>query len=136
MLPSNDVIREHAYLVSRGVRPMSLVCAVEAEPKKMREVYEKLSGLAPINGGGQGIIPIPFVIAWKGKEMANCGFATHSWIPETLRWLEQIDEQRQHIDRIIGLLLGYSPGAIAAYDVFRSGKLFQHGIEESFPDLN
>lgn len=136
MLPSDDVIREHAYLISRGVRPMSLVCAVEAESLAMKCLYEKLSGFAPINGGGQAVTPVPFVIVGLEEGLANGGFTTHSWIPETLQWLGQLNTSQKYVDRIIGLLLGYSPGAIAEYDTFRSGQLFHHGNEQNYPDPN
>lgn len=120
---SNDVIREQIYLISRGVRPMSLIGSVKAEHQEMKNLYQKLSGLAPINGGSSEIVPIPFVVDC-GKGRAVGGFATHTWIPETYQWLNQAEVPSKHISRIIGLLLGYSTGAIAAYEAFNSGDIF------------
>ncbi len=45
MIPSDDVIRENYYLVSRGVRPMALLGAIGATAPELHSLYIKLNGL-------------------------------------------------------------------------------------------
>ena len=129
MLPSIDLIKEQAYLVSRGVRPLAIVAESYGEdPITALKSYNKLCYVLQSGGitvGGQGIIPICYQ---DDKGIIKMGFAARSWIPDTLKWaLENIPQP--HLDRLLGLLLGYSPDAIATDGDFDSGNLFPNTAE-------
>ena len=130
MLPSSDLIKEQAYLVSRGVRPLAIVAESHGEdPVTVLKAYTELcytlqSGGITV-GGESNIVPICYQ---DGEGSVKLGFAARAWVPETLRWVLENAPQPQ-LDRILGLLLGYSPDAIAADGDFDSGKLFPDTVE-------
>lgn len=118
MIPSDEVFREHYYLVSLGVRPMALIGEIEAHPIKMQNLYIKLSCLAweeDVGGCAPGVRPIAFVIQDKEGVWARYGYAASGWIPETFKWLLDSAEPK-HRHRIVGLLLGYSVESITMHD--------------------
>lgn len=118
MFPSDDVIREHYYIVSMGVRPMALIGEIESHPIKIQNFYNKLSCLAWEEGVGSsapGVRPIAFVIKEKEGVWARYGYAASGWIPETFKWLLD-NATPDHLHRIVGLLLGYSLASIAMHD--------------------
>ena len=45
------------------------------------------------------------------------------WIVEMYQWLLNGDLPEKNIHRVLGMLLGYSVGAIAAFERFDSGQL-------------
>ena len=130
MLPSFDLIKEQAYLVSRGVRPLAIVAeGHDEDPVAVLKAYNELCYTLQSGGitvGGQtNIVPICYQ---DGEGSVKLGFAARSWVPETLKWiLENVPQP--HLDRILGLLLGYSSDAIAADGDFDSGKLFPDTAE-------
>lgn len=116
-LPSDDFLREQSYLVARGVRPMAHVSEFPAEPDLLIAVATRLESEADANS-------IPFVID-HGNGHASCGYAGSGWVVDLYRWTvtdaEIPQEQRA---RIIGLLLGYSPAAIASFEDHAAGRRY------------
>ena len=121
MLPSDDTIQEQAYLVSRGVRPLALIGTCESEPTEMLRVYNKLEFIR--TGGAMGIEPIPIVLKRADGSCADVGFAARPWVAETLKWMQD-NMPQPHLDRLLGLMMGYSPDAITANDAWEAGRLF------------
>ena len=111
MKASEDLILEHALLVSRGVRPMALVAYVDLHDSDMLEAYDQLVQALGSNGA------IPFVLPWREMDCAVAGFAAERWVIGMLEWMcspDLVDPRRHH--QLMGLLLGYSPGSIAEHD--------------------
>ena len=92
--PSDDLLREQAYLVERGVRPMALVDGD-------RTVHDLLRV-----GGTRAV---PFAV----REGVS-GYASHAWVVDLLRWADTAPAIQR--DRIVGLLLGYCPDAIRRFE--------------------
>jgi len=105
-------VREHAYLVSRGVRAIALVGACEANGRSMMRARELLKRNA-LPG------PLPFVLDC-GNNRAEYGYAVADWALDLYRWTNDAERTRRvparQCDRIFGLLFGYSPEAIGSYD--------------------
>ena len=130
MLPSTDLIKEQAYLVSRGVRPLAIVAeSCNEDPVAVLKAYTEMCYTLQRGGitvGGQSnIVPICYQ---NGEGSVKLGFAARAWVPETLKWILE-NAPQPHLDRILGLLLGYSPDAIAADGDFDSGNLFPDTAE-------
>ena len=123
MLPSNDTIQEQAYLVSRGVRPLALLETVGSAPIEMLRAYNQLSSVR--TGTGSGVEPIVLVMERKDGTCADVGFAARAWVVETFKWVSD-NVPQPHLNRLLGMMLGYSPDAIAALDEAESGELFTH----------
>ena len=107
--PSRDILIEQAYLISRGVRPMALVGEVVLVSNNARQAHDELLNAA----GGLFDNVIPFVIP-NGDGTALVGYAAETWIVDLLRWMAA-NAPGQLQDCVLGLLLGYSPRAIAEY---------------------
>ena len=125
MLESDDLIREPAYLVSHGVRPLALVGTIETDPLAMIRVWTKLRvpdeiGLIPAQLGA-----IPIVHLRKDGVCADVGFAARAWVAETFKYVMD-NVPQPHLDRLLGLMLGYSPDAIANNDECLAGEQFPH----------
>ena len=132
MIPSDDVIRENYYLVSRGVRPMALLGQVEASVPEIHDLYTKLSCLPwqeDVGGGARLVTPIAFVIPRADDRFADAGFAARAWIIETFKWVSENAPQK-HLHRLMGLLLGYSVDAVALDDEFGAGAGFPYTAED------
>ena len=99
---------EHAYLIDRGTRPMTLLPERTYDESSPEEVIKKLSVLSASYPGA-----IPFVIHDSKSKITQSGFATHRWIIELFEWAQSVPEPYQ--DWILGLLFGYSPAAIDNY---------------------
>ncbi len=120
--PIDGTIQDAAYQVSRGIRPLVLLGHVRPDPITLLRAYNRLQYL----GGqysGMTVQPIPIVALRKDEACADAGFAARQWVVETLAWIHD-NAPQPHLDRLLGLLLGYSPDAIAAHDEVQSGKLF------------
>lgn len=67
---------------------------------------------------------IPFVIDC-GNGRADYGYASHSWIIDLYSFAvnEGGPVPQQHRGRLLGLLLGYSPEAIARFDETSSNRI-------------
>jgi len=115
-LPSDDAVREHAYLVARNVRPLALIVTFRANDLLMLQVATKLEALAEAPA-------IPFVID-NGDGMADCGYASAAWVIDLFRWVGKAKLPETHLRRVIGLLLGYSVDAIARFEERQSKRLF------------
>jgi len=104
-LPSDDLLREAATLVARGVRSLALVgsCAPDDAPT----VRHTLLTLATPGA-------VPFVVAARDAS-ATYGYASHAWAVDLYRWASEGIPVVQR-DRILGLLLGYSPDAIRSFE--------------------
>ncbi len=109
-LPSPDLVREQAFLISRGLRPMALLghCAPEQEAD--------VRGLLYVHGANYEAIPF-FHRTPTGFDF---GFAAEGWVLELYVWAQ--GAPRPHRERIEGLLLGYSPAAIARHDAKERGR--------------
>lgn len=108
LLPSNDALEEAAYLISRGVRPLALVGHCPAREGVMLRVRTRLSTAAlPFDA-------LTFVIR-EGHGSAAFGYAAHRWVIDLLGWVlsDEVPPARKH--EVLGLLLGYSPSAIARH---------------------
>jgi hypothetical protein len=122
-LPSRDLLDAEAYLVSRGVRPVALVGHCPADPVIMLRVK---SGLHKVL---QAQLVIPFIFAEKDRpETAAFGYAAHRWCVDLLEWVmsAEVPPARKH--EILGLLLGYSPSAIARHQ--ESAGLWEYRTED------
>ncbi len=99
---------EQAYLIGRGVRSLAIVGNC---PSDQIVVDAALSYLAEAGCDGA----IPFAIP-RADGVTDCGYASEVWAIDLLRWAESNAVPSIHRHRIVGLLLGYSPRAVAAYE--------------------
>ena len=107
-MESAEAVREQAYLVSRGVRPLALLNTCELDDAAMANRFVQLNQLA-----GQYQV-IPFVLPREDFPCAMTGFAAAPWVVDLLAWSYKQPPRQHH--RILGLLLGYSANAIAEHD--------------------
>ena len=125
-IPSDEQIINEAYLISRGVRSLALLGTVPND--QACEIYLKLSELASTKlGSGQAAEPVPFLSNSAEGDFKYFGYAARKWVIETFEWLNTVEEP--HYSRILGMLLGYSPLAIAEYDEIGSGNLGQPHVD-------
>lgn len=110
-VPPEDTIREHAYLVARGVRPMALVQTFTAEPMMCLHVATQLERI----GAETGLPVVPFVVE-NADGSADCGYAAAGWVVDLLRWASGDDVPKVQRMRVVGLLLGYSAEAISTFE--------------------
>lgn len=80
-LPSDDLVCEQAYLVSRGVRPLVLI---GMSGISVSTAYGHLWRLCDVGVTGS-IMPIPFAFDNPKTERICCGFAAYPWIIELLK---------------------------------------------------
>ena len=116
-----DTVKSEAYLVSRGVRPLALVGTVDADPLLMLKAFNRVSYATLGMSELRGTSVIPLVV--DSGDYADVGFAARSWVAETFKWMVE-NVPQPHLDRLKGLLLGYSVDAIADNDEWMSGRLF------------
>jgi hypothetical protein len=109
MVPHDDTIREHAWLIARGVRTMALVGTVELDQKPMENAFIKLGQIA----GGSAI---PFVIPRRDLGHAEVGYAAAPWIIDLFEWLGT--QPARIYSQVLGLLLGNSAAEIADHDAY------------------
>ncbi len=114
---SNDLLEESAYLVERGVRAMSIVDHIEADPNMMIQASSRLE----IASSGADVVP--FVVD-REDGVADCGYAAARWVVDLYEWIVRSDMPPEHVHRVRGLLLGYSPKEIRAHDERGSGRRF------------
>jgi hypothetical protein len=116
-IPSDDLLAEQAYLVARGVRPLSLVGHCEADPMTMLRVATRIERVTCPGA-------VPFVID-HGDETASYGYAGAAWALDLYEWANNpalVPQEQRH--RINGLLLGYSGSAISRHEDETSGRRF------------
>jgi hypothetical protein len=108
---------EQAYLVARGVRPLSLIGNCPANELTLLRVATRIEAAA-----GPGVVA--FVID-HGDETASFGYAGAAWAIDLFEWANdptQVPQEQRH--RINGLLLGYSVPAISRHEDETSGRRF------------
>lgn len=114
---SDELIREHGYLVARGVRPLALVGHCEADPMAMLRASTRLEEAVP-----PGAIPWVFD---REDGVADYGCAGAAWAVDLMEWVVKsgaVPEVQRH--RIMGLLLGYSTSEIAKHEADASIRRF------------
>lgn len=102
-------LNEAAWLISRGVRPLAM-----AASGLLSELPE---------GGLDWLTQVVDSKAYKGVHRAilttedtyEVFYAAEEWVLELYQWSCSVNVPREHLEAIAGLLLGYSPNAIAAY---------------------
>ena len=99
-------VREQAHLVSCGVRLLALLNLGVDPDQVEREYYRIHACIVDVPN------VIPFVLPVEGSAVS--GIATHRWVIELLQWA--YDQPVRQAHQIRGLLLGYSPAAIAEHD--------------------
>jgi hypothetical protein len=117
LVPSSDVLSEHAYLVARDVRPIAIAGHFPSASADALRIATLIEGAAREDA-------VPFVID-HGDGSGSFGFASNRWALDFYEWAvtdRSIPEQQRH--RIIGMLLGYSPVAISRYEESGSGRRF------------
>jgi hypothetical protein len=119
-LPPGEVLREQSYLVSRGVRPLSLAghCHIaEGESDVLLRIATHLERYADTNA-------ISFVVD-HGDGVASYGYSESRWALDLYEWTVRdpaVPQEQRH--RIIGLLLGYGAPAVSRYEEEGSGRRF------------
>lgn len=121
MLPSNDVIREHAYLVSRGVRLLAVCGTIDDSERNKAAMRDKLKDAAVESAGSQDIVPIPFLVDHPDSPRVTVGFASHTWVIDAYEWIQRGSVPSEMVCRIIGLLHGYSGEAISQFERNQTG---------------
>jgi hypothetical protein len=101
LIQADDLLREQAYLVARGVRLLALVGS--CEPYEASGMPHQLL----THAGGEPVIPF-------ATPSGTAGYASHAWVVDLIQWADTAP--RIHRDRILGLLLGYSPDAIRQFE--------------------
>ena len=124
-------------MISRGVRPLSLIGTIVNDPYEVDRTYDKMCFIASGTGGTQDVIPIPIAILCTINNRVHIGFAAYEWVVEIYRWLLNGELPQKNLNRIRGLLLGYSASAIASFEKFQSGQLFLNteGDQNMLPRL-
>lgn len=106
---SEDLMREPAYTIARGVRPLALVGSCAAS-----DVGRVVAAMRRASTPGAE----PFVYH-HANGTADYGFAAAPWAVELYQWAnEQADDVMPdvHRHRISGLLLGYSAAAVSDFE--------------------
>jgi hypothetical protein len=119
LLPAREVLREHAYLVARGVRPLSLAghCHAADDPDALLHIATRVEREVEANA-------IPFVLD-HGDGVVSYGYAESRWALDLYEWVVRdpsVPEEQRH--RIVGLLLGYGAPAVSRYEEEGSGRRF------------
>jgi hypothetical protein len=116
---SDDLVREQAYLVARGVRPLAIVGECSADTMTMMRTATRIETLS-VPGA------IPFVCDCKNGA-AEYGYAAEEWVVDLFEWLVTAEGHTvpvEHRHRVLGLLLGYSPSAVRDFQAHTSGRRF------------
>ena len=133
-LPSDELMREQAYLVSRGVRSLAILGTIENSSENSAVAYERMADIATESAGSQAIVPIPFLVEKPGPNRISFGFASYTWVVNVYQWLSHDPVPPTMVSRILGLLLGYSAEAIAEYERFQTGRrVSQSNLNEERP---
>jgi hypothetical protein len=105
---NTDLLREHAYLVERGVRAIALAGACP-----VADVADVTNALAIEGAYSPGAVP--FILP-KGDGLADYGYGASRWAIDLYRWAMTPEVPTIHRERIVGLLLGYSTDAIERFE--------------------
>ena len=101
MIQSDDLLREQAYLVSRGVRALALMGS--CEPCEIAGMPHQLRARA----GGEPVVPF-------ATPSGTVGYASHAWVVDLVLWADSAPRIQR--DRILGLLLGYDSDSIRQFE--------------------
>ena len=116
MTLSHEFVNRDAYLVSRGVRPAAIVGFVLNTPVDIREALSIVLLCLSDGWGYCETEPIPFTMRWRlDPNLVAIGVAGYPWIPPILEWLSSDAVPEEHYDRLLGLILGYSPASVEAF---------------------
>lgn len=118
LVPNQDVLAEHAYLVARGVRPLAIGGHFPTGSASTLRIATLIESAAPNEQ------VLPFVID-HGDGSGSFGYAVNRWTLDFYEWAvtdRSIPEQQKH--RLVGMLLGYSPAAISRYEESGCGRRF------------
>jgi len=108
MVASDDLMREQAYLVERGVRALAIVgTCLESEA----DAVPALLALAGAYSPGA----VLWVVA-REDGMCDYGYAASGWAADLYRWAWSPNVPTVQRERIIGLLLGYAPEAVERFE--------------------
>jgi hypothetical protein len=116
---SDDLVREQAYLVARGVRPLAIIGECGTDTVTMMRAATRIETLS-VPGA------IPFVCDCKNGA-AEFGFAAEPWVVDLFEWVMTADRSAvptEHRHRVLGLLLGYSAAAVRDFEAHTSGRRF------------
>lgn len=116
-LPSDDLLSEQSYLVSRGVRHLALVGLCPSDEPIMVRVATRVEQQADPT-------TLPFVVDHQDGT-ASFGYAGARWVLDLYEWSvsdKQIPPEQR--ERIHGLLLGYAAGAVSQFEELGSGRRF------------
>jgi hypothetical protein len=118
----NDMLTEHARLVARGVRVLALPdigCGWPKEPSKLHIAHRLECAAWPAGA-------LAFLIEYDDGAVTG-GFAAAPWVIDLYRWVcdPANNIPRDQGNRIVGLMLGYSAEAIAAFDAKGIGRMWK-----------
>jgi hypothetical protein len=121
---SDDTLREHAYGIARGIRPLAIAGSCRTEPQEMLAAQTRLEAQ-----GEPGAIAF---VCRRSDDFADCGYAASAWVIDLYRWLVNCDEdllpaKQRH--RIVGLLLGYSVAAVAGFEEQAAGRACYNDVK-------
>jgi hypothetical protein len=116
---SDDLLREHAYLVARGVRPLAIAGECSADALTMLRTATRIEAFA-VPGA------IPYVCDCKDG-VAEYGYAAQQWAIDLFEWIMTAQRSvvpTEHRHHVLGLLLGYTPSAVQHFQANLSGRRF------------
>lgn len=115
---------EHAYLIARGTRMIAVLGTCKAESEIMVRMATQIEAVAEPPA-------IAFVID-QGDGSAVYGYAAYAWALDLYHWIVTTRAlPRSHVNRVVGMLHGYSADAIRGFEERDSGRQFTSGITES-----
>lgn len=114
--PSEDLLREHVYLVARGVRALAIAGWCEADELAMLRAATLVESHVESPA-------LPFVVN-HGDGRATYGYAAAAWALDLYQWAHAEQVPQEQRERIVGLLLGYSPEAVARFEDQGTGRRF------------
>lgn len=118
---SDELIVDHAYLVARGVRLLAVIGSIRNTKMATDIMYQRLARVAAESAGTQELFPIPLILGGDGGEWATVGYASHRWVKDAYEWLLGDDVSEFIVNSFVGLLHGYSGGAISRFGRNTSG---------------
>ena len=124
-------LKEHAYLIARGVRHIAIAGHCQASHKSMLSVASQVEVCA-VQGA------IPFVVN-RGDGIADYGYAAAQWALDLYQWVvcsPVAHVPRRYAHHILGLSLGYSSDAIREFDENSTSRRFTSAVSVLDEDLS
>ena len=119
---SDELLREHSYLVARGVRALALAGWCGCDAQSLLRAATRVEMCA-------SELTIPFVVD-HGDGNATYGYAASRSVLDLYEWAQRAAIPPVQRVRIVGLLLGYSPAALSDFDGQASGRRFSSSLPE------